>query len=186
MKKRGAYKLTKETYMMFPRYFIIILIVVVVAMILTVYVTREVKLYNLDSYLLDQRVIYSEHCLAYNDGVRTYPGIIDSTKFTDSRISNCLIYPSGQGQGAVLTLYSLEQDANGYFKPLNQNNKISFNKWLSDLTPTCTFSNQYQQSSLKIIKKNFECYRYIDYVIFKEGQTETPAILEIIIINKNE
>ena len=88
--KKGAFILTTETMMWIPRFILIVIVVLSVFFIVSMKVSKEFDIKEIETKLLTLRYLNSENCLAYKD-TKVNPGIIDINKFNDENLDECLI-----------------------------------------------------------------------------------------------
>jgi len=143
--------------------FVIILIVTILAMI-SVHFNRDIEINNMEAHVASMRFFFSPNCFSYSDGTRTYPGIIDTNKFSETRLDNCMKdYSNLRGFDLILK----EKDGSVI-------NEVQLNKNLVQFLPLC---------SLK--KKDFECFSKREYVLIYDNNKIRPGILDINSVIKN-
>lgn len=75
---------------------------------------------------LINRIYYSPNGISYNDGLRSYPGIIDLTRFNDEHLKDTISFEKKPRIAAELTLFSMEG------KPLGEPiylNQVWYDRW---------------------------------------------------------
>lgn len=71
-------------------YFVFITIVAIFIYIVAIkYLNEDMDTTQVETLILAKRLTYSDSCLAYNDGTRTYQGTIDIQKLNFNRLSSC-------------------------------------------------------------------------------------------------
>ena len=88
--KKGAFILTTETMMWIPRFILLVLVVLSVFFVVSMKVSKDFDIKEIETKLLTLRYLNSENCLAYKD-TKVNPGIIDLSKFNDENLDKCLI-----------------------------------------------------------------------------------------------
>lgn len=101
MNKRADENIGKNIPLAFMLVFLLIPTLLGVRYIATAGISKELETGNAEQNLIIDRLVYSKDCLAYDDGLRTYPGIIDLAKLFEERIGNCL---KKEGLAIKLTL----------------------------------------------------------------------------------
>src|SRR3989338_6149155 len=91
MNKLGkVYLTTAESIKVGAMTFLIILYFFVIASIVSSGINREVQIGKMSNEIYANRLILSESCLGYNDGIRPHLGAIDAEKLTSERLDSCL------------------------------------------------------------------------------------------------
>ncbi|HLD15531.1 MAG TPA: hypothetical protein VJB94_03045 [Candidatus Nanoarchaeia archaeon] len=90
MNKKADEDIGKNIPLSFLAVFVLIPALLGVRYIATAGVYKELEIGNAEPNLIIDRLVYSKDCLAYDDGSRVYPGVIDLNKLTEERIGNCL------------------------------------------------------------------------------------------------
>lgn len=131
MNKLGkVYLTTAESIKIGAMTFLIILYFFVLASIVGSGINREVHVGKMSNEIYANRLILSESCLGYNDGVRSHLGIIDSEKLTSERLDSCL----------KNSRFSAKLDLN-----YNSNNVVAYNNKVSYLVNSkLCFSGRYK------------------------------------------
>ena len=126
------------------------------------YVDREVEIRDLQHNILIQRLFYDKNCFSFVEDERSYPGIIDLSKFDENRLNKCIDYQQGKVQGVTLNLTDFNHNQLAY---------TEVNKQLTLRMPECG-----------VEKKQFECFFDKKYVlVLNEGKFE-KALLNIEVI----
>ncbi len=161
MNKKGvSYDIVRQI----PIIFMIFLVAIAIYFGVNAYTSRKVDIKNLDSYVINNRLLFSDDCLAYNDEIKVYPGIIDLKKFNEQNLDNCMQYKEGLGYLVNLS------DVNGnVIKTVEMNNED-----LAKKIPFC---------SIKV--KNFKCDFNRYYVLYYDNEIK-EGILNIAVVSKNE
>jgi len=82
-------ELAKESVLWIFRIFVLTIVLVFIIIIPGSFTNSKIEINELESYLIRNKIILDEECLAYNN-YRTNLGIIDKNKFNNLRIKNCL------------------------------------------------------------------------------------------------
>ena len=155
---------TKDMFLFLLASFLLLFVIVVIVFFTGIYFDRDVETGSLNGYLLSSRLFYSPSCLSYNDGIRSYPGIVDLKNFDETRINDCVIYPNEQ-EGFKLVL----KDSNG-----NEIKKVIVNKEQADKLEFCDIKTEL-----------FTCYREkFPLTIYDHGAYKI-ASLEIGVVREN-
>src|SRR3989344_5970411 len=88
--KKGSFILSSEVMMWIPRFILLVLVVLSVFFVVSMKVSKEFDIKEIETKLLTLRYLNSENCLAYKDE-KVNPGIIDLSKFNDEHLDKCLI-----------------------------------------------------------------------------------------------
>lgn len=143
------------------RLFLLIVVVVVILAIFNLFVTRDIDIIREETFIVGQRLIRSENCLAFEENGRIYQGIIDPNKFNLDRINTCLVLPAKKGFNV-----SLEE--------INGKNYGSF------------VTNDKSRAFLALCDtKNpvgFECWVRKDYVLISENGKLKPGYLSLMVV----
>ncbi|HLC73540.1 MAG TPA: hypothetical protein VJH20_02805 [Candidatus Nanoarchaeia archaeon] len=87
--KKGAFTLSIEDIQAIPKLITLYFVVFVILIGVLMFYSRDIDAKKSESQTLFMRLLYSKNCAAYNDGLRTYPGIIDLGKFTEENLNKC-------------------------------------------------------------------------------------------------
>jgi len=147
--------LSKELIYWFIRIPVIVIVMILIIIIVGSMAKQNVDVENVKSYVLRNKIILDEDCLAYKD-YRVHQGIIDKDKFNKINIQNCL----NTKTGIILTL--------GYKE---ESESILINEDLADKIDFCVY------------EKTFLCERKKYDLILKEGSKNIPCNLTIDTIN---
>ena len=143
--------LAKESVYWIFRILVISMTLIFVIIILSSLTNYKVDINQVESYVIRNKIILDENCLAYQS-YRTKLGMIDKNKFNEGNIKNCL----NTDKGITINLTS------------NQfSEQILINKNLADKKDFC-----FDEETFSCIKKEYN-------LILKEGLIETPAKLII-------
>jgi len=157
MNKKG-----QETILDFTKLILNFGIVVVVAIFIVVvtisFLNTKYDLHDFQANLLLKTLISSENCLAYNDGLNTKSGIIDTSKFSNELLTQCYSNPN---IGYKINLYNAEN------KPVYSS---SSNSKLNDYIPICKSLPEYKCS----IKNK--------YILYYENKELKKGILKAEVI----
>ena len=104
--KKGAFILTTETMMWIPRFILLVIVVLSVFFIVSMKVSKEFDIKEIETKLLTLRYLNTENCLAYKD-TKVNPGIIDLSKFNDENLDKCL---NRENFGAKLILMDINDN----------------------------------------------------------------------------
>mgnify|MGYP001587094404 CR=1 FL=1 len=85
--------MNKKAQLNFTEWMIYISFVIVAAIFMVVVVVNfldeKIDTTNIETFVLTKKLLNSESCLAYNDGLRLHQGIIDLAKVNSTRLVNC-------------------------------------------------------------------------------------------------
>src|SRR3989344_3891179 len=143
--------LAKESVYWIFRIMIIGIVIVTLILILGSISDYKVDISEIESYVIRNKIILDENCLAYND-YRTNLGIIDKSKFNKIHLQNCL----NTNKGVIL---NLTYDSNS--------EEILINDDLADKLDFC------------FDEKTFLCIRKEYALILKDNEKEIPSKLII-------
>lgn len=87
---KGSFILNTETMMWIPRFILLVLVVLSVFFVVSMKVSKDFDIKEIETKLLTSRYLNSENCLAYKNE-RVNAGIIDLSKFNDENLDKCLI-----------------------------------------------------------------------------------------------
>ena len=96
MEKRGESLIQEFIYFSF-RLFLLIVVVVVILAIFNMYMVEEPEVLDQETFIINQRLMRSPTCFAYEKNGRVFPGIIDVDKLENSRIQECMILEEKKG-----------------------------------------------------------------------------------------
>ena len=86
---------------------LVVIVAVFMLIVLLSFLNTEYKTHSFEAKLLTKSLISSENCLAYNDKIKTYNGVIDLEKFSNERLKNCFSNPR---LAYTLRLFDLEKN----------------------------------------------------------------------------
>lgn len=144
-------------------YMVYILFVIVVSVFILLvafrYINEDIETTNLETFLLEKSLIYSDSCLSFRDTVKNYPGIVDLERVNSDVITSCF---SKQNLGYLVKISDLNRQV------LKSASNLDLRQEL--YLPVCKTVKQY-----KCANKN-------DLVLYYEkGQIKTGYIsLEVI------
>ncbi len=157
MNKKGVFLTTFEYIKMGFYTFIIIFYFFGIYMLVNYAVNREVDIGNIASEVYASRLLYSDSCLAFNDGIRTYVGVIDAKKFDNSRIDSC--FTKKDFAAKISLTYN------------NQKKEVFNNEDSFVINNRLCFSNKY------------ECRAYSQkYVAVAENGATMPGIIDMSVV----
>ena len=162
--KKGV--VSGDQILMTGRLLIFVILALIIAFIFTMSVVREVKTNRVYSDVVNARILYGPSCVAYNDGLRTNPGILDLEKLTGSIINECFKYLNKELYGFGVSLVG---ENNQLIREIILNEDVYDNKQLCDIS-----------------KSKFECNSFEEYVLYKDGNDFKDGILKIQVVNVNE
>lgn len=166
MNKKGFFVLTKEMPKMIYYAFFIVIISFIIIGIFGIFVVREVNTSDLENHLVVHKLLVSDNCLAYSDGTRVFPGIIDLDKFNEERLNNCLDSSFGKGSGVKLDFYYMDG---------NLFDSIELNDPLIAQYPICGLKNS-----------KVNCYFTRKYVLYLGEDGFEKGILDLVVVSKDE
>jgi len=164
--KKGFFVLTKEIPKMIYYAFFIVILAFIIIGIFSIFVVREVNTSDLENHLIVHKLLVSDNCLAYSDGTRVFPGIIDLDKFNEERLNNCLDASFGKGPGVKLDFY---------YTAGNLVESIELNDFLISQYPLCGLKNS-----------KVDCYFTRKYVLYLGENGFEKGILDLVVISKDE
>jgi len=162
MQKRGSFILGQELIYMIGRVAVVTIVTIFLIFLLNNYVHREITTDQLESNLILSRAIYAPNCFSYSDEAKSYPGIIDSTKFNDNVANSCM---NNKNIGIKLSITDLSDTL---ISEVNVNNDI-IEDW-----PLC-----------QVKRKKFTCNTESSYILLKKDNELMPAKLKLEVLNKN-
>ena len=166
MNKKGFFVLTKEILKMIYYAFFIVIIAFLIIWIFSIFIVREVNTSDLENHLIVHKLLVSDNCLAYSDGTRVFPGIINLDKFNEERLNNCLYSSFGKGSGVKLDFYYQERELS---------KSIELNGYLVAQYPLCGLKNS-----------KVNCYSTRKYVLYLGEDGFEKGILDLVVISKDE
>ncbi len=109
------------------RVFVLVGIVVVMYGLISLGINNEIDIFNAESELVIQRIIYDQDGISFYDSElkRAYPGIIDSKKFNNNHLETIFSLPKDDQHLAVNLSLKLED---GESKSVSLNGKW-FERW---------------------------------------------------------
>ena len=138
------------------------LVIIIASFMLIVYLKFSNESYNahyLDSRMFFESLVYDKNCLAYNDGFKTYIGVIDQLKISDLNLEKCYSRPN-IGYKIILS------DING------REISSASSKQLSNFLPICE------------TQPNFKCSKKINYIFyFKDNKLNQGFLTTEVITN---
>ncbi len=137
-------------------YWIFRIMIVTIAITIVILILGSISSYKIDadetqSYILKNKIILDENCLAYYD-YRVHLGTIDKRKFSKSHLQDCISESTGVRLNLTYEIYSEE---------------ILINDNLADKIDFC-----YDEET-------FYCDREIYFLILNDGSKEIPSTLTI-------
>ena len=165
MNSKGDFIISKEMSKMIFYAFLIIIVSLVIVSVFGVAVSKEVKTSELEQHIALTRLLSSNDCLAYSNGGRNFPGVVDLNKL-DSSLSDCINYEDRGGQGIMLSLFDLEENLLG---------EVEINKLVFAQHPTCGLKDA-----------NVDCYSTRKYVLYRDGETMNGGILDVWVVTNLE
>lgn len=157
--KKGAFILSIDTIQVIPKLIAVSLVVIVVYAAFQIYINRERNVTDIESHVLAQRFYYSENCALYYD-IKSYPGIIDLSKFNENVLIGCY---SNEEIGFKFSLRDLDK-------------KIIKEVKLNDLPFDLCKSKD----------KNFNCYFNRQYILYLDSGIKKQGLMDIQVVIKNE
>jgi len=146
LNKKGVFKLSKEMLLWVARIAIVFIVVFIILSLFGSYFFREIDVGEIQHYVLRERLLLSEDCLAYEDE-KVYGGIIDINKFDETRLNNCLRYRLPKGGVGIKLNLSYE----------GGEKELEINEGLSNKMDFC------------VDEKNFDCSDNNYYVLVYDG-----------------
>jgi len=159
MEKRGS-SLVQESIYLFFRIILFGLIIVIILALVSMYTNRKVDILQEETYIINQRLLRSSDCLAFEENQRVYQGIVDINKFEQSRLENCVALTDDKGFNVSLKYI------NGDITSLVVNDKIELYIDLCDVKK----------------KHGFECMNRTDFVLIKDKDSLKPGYLNLEVI----
>ncbi len=155
MNKSGkVYLTTAESIKVGAMTFLIILYFFFLASIISSGINREVHVGKISNEIYVSRLVLSESCIGYNDGIRSHLGIIDIEKLTSERLDICL---KNDRFAAKLNI------------TYNSNSIVAYNNKVSYLVNSkLCFSNRYKCGTLSPKK----------FIAVHDKGTVYPGVLE--------
>jgi len=89
MNKKGTLTIMEMIFWM-TRILILVVAVFSFIFIVKASISYSPNIGDLEGELLVLRILSNKDCFAYNDGVRTYPGILDNNKISDENLKKCV------------------------------------------------------------------------------------------------
>ena len=93
MNKKGDETVAENAPIWLVMMLLIIIVMLGVRYMATSGVYSELQLGNAEANMVIDRLAFSKDCLAFNNSLRTYPGLIDVSKYNQERIKNCVKKP---------------------------------------------------------------------------------------------
>ena len=170
MKKRGESLIQEFIYFAF-RLFLLIVVVVVILAIFNMYMVEEPETLDQETFIINQRLMRSPTCFAYEENGRVFPGIIDINKLENSRIQECIVLE--EKKGFNVTLLRILEVGNNY----ENETVISFivNDPLKAFIQLCD-TNQ---------NVNYKCSSRIDYVLIKDGEKIDKGMVRLVVAERD-
>ncbi len=134
-------------------FILVIGVAVFIAIVAGNFLNEKYDTHHFQSKVLTTSLLYSEDCIAYNDGAKTYPGIVDPTKIEDGRLINCF---SQENLGYTIELFDLNRKSIKFSNP-----DFRLNNYL----PICSTLPEYK------------CTTKQDYVLYFKDNKFSPGIL---------
>ncbi|MFH1399600.1 MAG: hypothetical protein ABIG95_05820 [Candidatus Woesearchaeota archaeon] len=144
--KKAQLSMTFNVGLLIPRLIFMIIATLTVVMIVKTFLIVNINVSEAEAKVMMGRLIYSPYCISYvhPETGRSYPGMIDLTKFSTDRIENCIHYgESNDYLAAKLTLYFKDNgetesrflNERGYavWKPLADMNGPGSSNYYSDI-----------------------------------------------------
>ncbi|MBS3168786.1 hypothetical protein J4216_06675 [Candidatus Woesearchaeota archaeon] len=91
MNKKGIFGFSTELVVYL---FFIIIVAVFIFSVAVDYLSSKTETIQLESYILTKSITNSKTCLAYDDGLRTYKGVIDLKKLNFEVLNKCFSKPT--------------------------------------------------------------------------------------------
>ena len=167
----------EEVIFFIPRILFITAVLFATVILIKVFIIGVVDIRNVESNILTTRLIYSKDGLShYDDEIdRVYPGIIDLKKFNELSSSNPNAFDSslinyGADNPIISAKITLKQEGKDDIEVYY--NKDRYDKW----KPRVLASVRGGAGSVKAFNEQ-------KYVLVKDGNRITPAILEFNVIS---
>ena len=170
MEKRGESLIQEFIYFSF-RLFLLIVVVVVILAIFNMYMVEEPEVLDQETFIINQRLMRSPTCFAYEKNGRVFPGIIDVDKLENSRIQECMILE--EKKGFNVTLLRILEVGNNY-----ENETVTsfmVNDPLKAFIELCDTNQNIQ----------YKCSSRIDYVLIKDGDKLDRGILRLVVAERD-
>jgi hypothetical protein len=162
MNKKGFVFLTEEQMNLVIYSLLIIFVFGVLIMTTYLNIDRTIDTVDLEKYTLVNNFLFSSDCVSYDDGFRTYPGIIDFDKFNEERVSACISYPSSR-IGFKVELMNFEKEIIKEFEI----NKVAASQGL-----LCGMKDS-----------NLDCYTASNYVLYRNDSKLERGYLNIKVVS---
>lgn len=148
MKKAQALNLTQLTI----NFMFVFIFAAFMGFTLWTFLNEKYETQNLNAKILTEALVYSENCLAFNNG-NTNPGIIDTKKISPERLTSCF---SNDNIGYSVKLSDLEG---------NEIKSAISTSQLSNYLSICSGLHQYK------------CIEKKNYVLYQKDDNPYPGIL---------
>jgi len=155
MNKKAQFETSHELIIWIPRIIALVIVAGIVFFLITLPVKQNFEIDKLQETILRQRFLYSENCLAYNDG-KVNPGIIDKGKFNRENLNKC--FGANDNFGVNLNLITDK------IETINLNQKIA------------------EKFDFCFDEKHFTCTNYTYYVLIQDKETLGEGLLNVAMI----
>jgi len=160
MNKKGE-EIIKEYIFFIYRLLFLIVIVAVLLAVFNLFVTRDIDVLSEETFIISQRLIRSENCLAFEEDGKVYQGVVDLDKFDLDRIKTCLVLQDSYGFNV-----SLEKIDGQNYGSFTTNDK---SRAFSSLCGT--------EDAV-----GFNCWVRKDYVLINENGGLKPGYLSLMVV----
>jgi len=112
MNKKGTFAISTEMWMLIAKSFVTIFVALAVFSLISYGVTKKINVGDLENEIITRSLLQGSNCFIYKDEARTYPGIVDLSKFK-GEIDNCL---SSSKTGVKLGLKIQDQNYESFIR----------------------------------------------------------------------
>ncbi|AJF62404.1 MAG: hypothetical protein QT11_C0001G0255 [archaeon GW2011_AR20] len=155
MNKKAQFETSHELIIWIPRIIALVIVAGIVFFLITLPVKQSFEIDKLQETILRQRFLYSENCLAHNDG-KVNSGIIDKSKFNQKNLDKC--FEANDKIGVNLNLITDK------IETINLNQKIA------------------EKLDFCFDKKHFTCTNYTYYVLIQDEKKLESGLLNVAMI----
>ena len=87
---------------------VVIIVAVFIALAISKFTNEKIDTVNLETFLLERKLIDSDSCLAYKDDLKIYLGIVALEKVNSERLKSCF---TKENFGFLITILDLDGNA---------------------------------------------------------------------------
>lgn len=103
-----------------PRLLFLVFITISIMMVIRFFIVLNVDIGETEARILMNRFVFSSGCLAYRGSTRSYPGIVDLSKFNPSTLNGCASYGDENNFAAAKLYLNIIDDGRTFTATYNK------------------------------------------------------------------